>query len=300
MPSSNNEVCCSSSSVRPSTRYSAYSCLMVERGCIRRVGEIAGVGEQHKPSASRCPGAPSIATCPAVIAASVKNTVGRFSGGSPWAGRFHWWAAAIAATPRKEAARNANWIWLAGHSELVARSDALGRCAQAPPVDGDLAVGDQLLHVAPRADARLRQHFVQLGRVGSAARRVCQARCRAPARARCHRRRTRRRGTARRRRPASIRVQRLRRPRPARLPHRHRRQRHRRLRSGVPPRRAARARRDCGGGAGDRDASTLLVASGGRRNRSPGSWRQASRLRRRISRLAGSSPSLGLWLRGAR
>ncbi len=32
-------------------------------------------------------------------------------------------------------------------------------------VDGDLAVGDELLHVAARADARLRQHLVQLGRV---------------------------------------------------------------------------------------------------------------------------------------
>ena len=34
------------------------------------------------------------------------------------------------------------------------------------PVDRDLAIGDQLLHVAARTDARLCEHLVQLGRVG--------------------------------------------------------------------------------------------------------------------------------------
>ena len=55
-------------------------------------------------------------------------------------------------------------------------------------VHRDLAVGNHLLHVAPRADAGLRQHLVQLGRVGRrGAAPAWRPRLRARAPARCRR-----------------------------------------------------------------------------------------------------------------
>ena len=54
---------------------------------------------------------------------------------------------------------------LAGDLHLVAERDALADVRRLA-VDGDAAVEDQVFHVAPRADARLRQHLVQLRRIG--------------------------------------------------------------------------------------------------------------------------------------
>jgi uncharacterized membrane protein len=49
--------------------------------------------------------------------------------------------------------------------DVIAKGDALTDVRRLT-VDGDLALEDQLLHVATRADAGLRQHLVQLGCVG--------------------------------------------------------------------------------------------------------------------------------------
>ena len=54
---------------------------------------------------------------------------------------------------------------LAVDLDAVAERDALAGVRRLA-VDGDPAVLDRVLHVAARADARLRQHLVQLGRVG--------------------------------------------------------------------------------------------------------------------------------------
>ena len=54
---------------------------------------------------------------------------------------------------------------LAVDLDVIAERDPLAHMSRLA-VDGDLAVGDQLFHVAPRADAGLRQHLVQLRRFG--------------------------------------------------------------------------------------------------------------------------------------
>ena len=54
---------------------------------------------------------------------------------------------------------------LAVHLDAVAERNALARVRRLA-VDGDAALLDRLFHVAARADSRLRQHLVQLRRVG--------------------------------------------------------------------------------------------------------------------------------------